>query len=60
MTLKLGRIEYYVSELFDGVRKIKKPLENSKSLFNENILQFNYDTTFKRDSCKICLDDHNL
>lgn len=43
MILKLGRIEYYISELFDGAKRSKKALENSKALFNENIFQFNYD-----------------
>lgn len=34
MVLKLGRIEYYISELFDGTKKSKKALDNPKALFN--------------------------
>lgn len=39
MTIKLGRIEYFVTEYCDGVRKTSKPLPRARVYFNENVLK---------------------
>lgn len=39
MTLKLGRIEYFVTEFSDGFRKMTKPMERTRSYFNENVMR---------------------
>ena len=57
MTLKLGRIEYYVSESSDGTNQRREPLEHSRCFFNDNVFKYRYDPHEQPTQCKICLDD---
>jgi hypothetical protein len=40
MTLKLGRIEFYVSEYFNGSIRTCRPKDKNKAYFNDIILPF--------------------
>lgn len=57
MTIKLGRIEYFVTEYFDGSKKISKPMPRARSYFNENVLKCESIPTEAKNPCKICLDE---
>lgn len=57
MTIKLGRIEYFVTEYCDGVRKTCKPLARPRPYFNDNVLKCEPLPPEDRNPCKICLDE---
>lgn len=57
MTLKLGRIEYYVSEYYNGVIRTCKPKDKNKAYFNDIILPFKRYNPQIKNACKICLDE---
>jgi len=57
MTLKLGRIEYFVTEYSDGVKKVTKPMPKARSYFNETVLRCEPIPKEHRNPCKICLDE---
>jgi len=57
MTLKLGRIEYFVTEYSDGNKKVSKPMTKVRSYFNENVLRCQSIPAEDKNQCKICLDD---
>ena len=40
MTLKLGRIQCFVTEYFDGIKKTTKPMLTSRNYFNEQVIKY--------------------
>ena len=66
-SIKLGRVEYYVSETcVDNQQKVAPPNPKSRKYFSNNILNYKRKTQEEKDqetekgeknSCKICLDD---
>ena len=58
MTLKLGRIEFYISEFSDGAKKIISPKDQkNKSYFNDSIVKYVPIAEAEKHACKICLDE---
>ena len=55
--VKLGRVEYFVSEVsFNGDKKLAQS-KNKLTICNRNIIKFSPDFHRKEiNSCKICLD----
>ena len=61
MTLKLGRIEYFVTEYSGGNKKETKSMPKTRSYFNETILKCEPlpppQNKTDKNQCKICLDE---
>lgn len=58
--VKLGRVEYFVSEIYFKGKKFSATSKSKFTTCNRNIMKFSPDTWQKEtegNNCKICLDE---